>query len=140
METQTKTIITIDKTYTLKKQELINILIASKILPEGSANITIECSSDELYVYVEQKTESTVIITHAQREILDTPIEKLKGDSSSEHPLSIATQKALRRHSLKTLQDCISFTKEGLLKKKYFPKKIVLELEEFFKNENIPFN
>lgn len=140
METQTKTVTTINQAYILTKDELIALLISSKILPKESTNITIEYNSDKLCVYAETKNETKVVITHAQREMLDTPIEKLRDDFSSEHPLSIATQTALRRHSFKTLQDCITFTKEGLLKKKYFPIKIVLELEDFFKNKSIPFD
>jgi len=140
METQIKTVTTDYETYILKKEELIALLVSSSILPKESTNITIEYNSDELCIYTETKNESTVVITHAQREMLCTPIGNLGEDSSSDHPLSITTQKALRKHKLNTLQDCINFTKEGLLKKAYFAKKVVLELEEFFKSENIPFD
>ena len=99
-----------------------------------------EYDSDKLYIYSEESAEQEIIITNEQRELLEKNIFDLYDQQNKhEHLLSLLAQKTLRRHGFKTLQDCVQFTKEGLLKKKYFPKKVVLELEELFKDLEIPF-
>lgn len=140
METREKVVTKTNTTVILKMDELVTILVNAKILPKNIKNIAMEYDSDKLYIYSEESAEQEIIITNEQRELLEKNIFDLYDQQNKhEHLLSLLAQKTLRRHGFKTLQDCVQFTKEGLLKKKYFPKKVVLELEELFKDLKIPF-
>lgn len=140
METREKTVTTINKTVILTKEEVIALLINAKIIPKNVIDITIESDASILYIYTEETAEQEMVITNEMQVLLKKNVMGLPNPKNeNEDLLSIAAQNTLRRHGFKTLQDCVEFTKEGLLKKKYFPVKVVLELEELLNELGIPF-